>query len=74
MLQDLAKIGLLPKEEDGVWRAPGDDIIPTPRDRELVFFSAHFERGLSMTGSKFFCELLSYYNLRLQDLGPNSIL
>jgi hypothetical protein len=68
------KIGLLPKEEDDISRAPGDEIIPAPRDRELVLFTAHIERGLSVTGSKFFCELMNYYNLRLHDLGPNSIL
>jgi hypothetical protein len=73
-LQDLARVGLLPKEEEGLWRAPGDEIVPSPRDGELVFFTAHIERGLSVTGSCFFWELLYYYGLRLHDLGPNSIL
>jgi hypothetical protein len=73
-LQDLARVGLLPKEEEGLWRAPRDEIVPAPRDRELVFFTTHIERGLSVTGSRFFRELLHYYGLRLHDLGPNSIL
>jgi hypothetical protein len=73
-LQDLAKVGLLLKEEEGPWHAPGDEIIPAPRDGELVFFTTHIERGLSLTGLKFFRELMVYCNLRLQDLDPNSIL
>jgi hypothetical protein len=73
-LQDLARIRLLPKEEDGLWRAPGDETVPAPRDRELVFFTAHIEHGLSVSGSPLFRELLNYYGLRLHDLVPNSIL
>jgi hypothetical protein len=73
-LQDLARIGLLPKEEDGLWRAPGDKTVHAPRDGELVLFTAHIEHGLLVSGSPFFRELLNYYGLCLHDLGPNSIL
>jgi hypothetical protein len=73
-LRALARIGLLPKDEDGIWRAPREEETPTPRDNELVFFVAHIERGLSVEGSRFFYELLVFYGLRLHDIGPNSIL
>jgi hypothetical protein len=73
-LRALAAIGLLPTEEKGIWRAPGDERVPSPREGELVFFTSHVERGLAVEGSKFFRELLMFYGLRLHDIAPNSIL
>jgi hypothetical protein len=73
-LRALATMGQLPAEEKGIWRAPGDERVPTPREGELVFFMSHIERGLSIEGSKFFRELMSFYGLRLHDIAPNSLL
>jgi hypothetical protein len=53
-LRALANVGLLPEEEKGIWRAPGKERVPTPREGELVFFTSHIDCGLSVVGSKFF--------------------
>ena len=62
-LRALAAMGQLPTEEKGIWRAPGDERVPSPREGELVFFTSHVERGLSIEGSKFFRELMMFYGL-----------
>ena len=73
-LRALAAMGQLPVEEKGIWRAPGDERVPSPREGELVFFTSHIECGLSIEGSKFLRELFMFYGLRLHDVAPNSIL
>jgi hypothetical protein len=73
-LADLAEAGFLPPKEDGVWRAPGDEIEPRPKPNELVMFVEHVERGFTPPGSPFFRNLLQRLGLRLHDIGPNSML
>ena len=46
---------------------------PNPRDGEVIVFSDHMNRGFSPPGSKFFREVLHFFNLHPQDIGPNSI-
>jgi hypothetical protein len=44
-----------------------------PQQGEVVVFADHLHRGFCPPGSKFFCDVLNFFNLRPQDLGPNSI-
>jgi hypothetical protein len=46
---------------------------PMPREGEVIIFLDHVERGFSPPGSKFFRDLLHFYELHPQDLSPNSI-
>jgi hypothetical protein len=56
------------------WIIPGNkDELNSPADYVISF--AHFhERGFGMPTSNFFCGLLHYYGIDLQNLNPNSVL
>uniref|UniRef100_A0A8R7PQZ6 Transposase (putative) gypsy type domain-containing protein n=1 Tax=Triticum urartu TaxID=4572 RepID=A0A8R7PQZ6_TRIUA len=47
---------------------------PQPEQGEVVVFVDHLRRGFSPPGSKFFRDMLNFFELRPQDLGPNSII
>ena len=56
------------------YRAPGsEEERPNPRDDEVIVFTDHMNRGFSPPGSKFFREVLHFFKLHPQDIGPNSI-
>ena len=46
---------------------------PQPRDGEVVIFPDHMSRGFAPLGSKFFRDVLNFFDLRPQDIGPNSV-
>ena len=73
-LQDLVDSGDLQAQDIIHWRAPGNEVVPAPRDSEVIIFADHLNRGFKPPGSLFFRTLLAYYGLRPQDLAPNSIL
>ena len=64
--------GLLPSSVK--WRAPGNEIEPSPAKGEVVVFGEHLFRGFSPSGILFFRQVLDFYKLRIHDLAPNSIL
>ncbi|KAM3240124.1 hypothetical protein ACQJBY_053671 [Aegilops geniculata] len=73
-LAEFVKTGYLPKKEVMFYRAPASsEEKPQPRDKEVVIFADHMSRGFAPPGSKFFRDVLKYYDLRPQDIGPNSV-
>ena len=71
-LADFVKTGYLPKKEIMSYRAPDpSEERPQPRDGEVVIFADHMSRGFAPPGSKFFREVLNFFDLRPQDIGPN---
>ncbi|SPT19130.1 unnamed protein product [Triticum aestivum] len=73
-LADFVKTGYLPKKEIMSYRAPDpSEERPQPRDGEVVIFADHMSRGFAPPGSKFFREVLNFFDLRPQDIGPNSV-
>ena len=46
---------------------------PQPKDGEVIVFTDHMNRGFSPPGSKFFRDVLHFFKLHPQDIGPNSI-
>ena len=44
-----------------------------PKDGEVVVFTDHMNRGFSPPGLKFFRDVLHFFDLRPQDIGPNSV-
>ncbi|XBI59896.1 hypothetical protein VPH35_040888 [Triticum aestivum] len=73
-LDDFLKTGYLPKKEVMSYRAPDpSEQRPQPRDREVVIFADHMSRGFAPPGSKFFRDVLHFFDLRPQDIGPNSV-
>ena len=73
-LANFVKSGYLPKKEVMSYRAPDpSEERPQPRDGEVVIFADHMSRGFAPPGSKFFRDVLNFFDLRPQDIGPNSI-
>ena len=73
-LKEFFTIGFLPGENVMSYRAPDpDEEWPNPKDGEVIVFSDHMNRGFSPPGSKFFRNVLHFFKLHPQDLGPNSI-
>ena len=55
------------------WRVPGSECPPEPQEGEVVVFTDHLLHGFSPPGSKFFRDVLHFYNLHPQDIGDNSV-
>ncbi|SPT17149.1 unnamed protein product [Triticum aestivum] len=73
-LADFVKTGYLPKKEVMPYRAPDpSEERPQPKDGEVVIFADHMSRGFAPPGSKFFRDVLHFFDLRPQDIGPNSV-
>lgn len=72
-LQALVESGLLPPKEEIEWCAPEEEIHPQPGQNEIVLFADHLDRGFRPPGSKFFQDVLHFFNIRPQDMGPNSV-
>ncbi|XBI18611.1 hypothetical protein VPH35_060347 [Triticum aestivum] len=74
ILADFVKTGYLPKKEVMSYRAPDpSEERPQPKDGEVVIFTDHMNRGFAPPGSKFFKDVLHFFDLRPQDIGPNSV-
>ena len=56
------------------YRAPDpEEEFPQPKTGEFIVFTDHMNRGFSPPGSKFFRDVLHFFDLRPQDIGPNSV-
>src|SRR5215216_4929411 len=73
-LKDFAKIDFLLPKDILHWRAPKpNEERPHPKDGEVILFTDHMNRGFSPPGSKFFRDVLHFFQLHPQDIGPNSV-
>ncbi|XBI16278.1 hypothetical protein VPH35_058567 [Triticum aestivum] len=73
-LADFVKSGYLPKKDIMSYRAPDpSEERPQPKDGEVVIFADHMSRGFAPPGSKLFRDVLNFFDLRPQDIGPNSV-
>lgn len=72
-LQDYKTQGLISEAEANTCRVPLGECPPTPREGEVICFTDHLLRGFSPPGSKFFRDILNFYELHPQDLASNSI-
>ena len=74
ILDGFVKSGHLPKKEILSYRAPDpSEEKPQPKDGEVVIFTDHMSRGFAPPGSKNFRDVLHFFDLRPQDIGPNSV-
>ena len=73
ILNDYVGQGLLAAQREIGWQVSNGETIPAPAEREIVVFTDHILRGFTPPGSKFFRDLLHYFNLHPQDIGPNSV-
>ena len=65
--------GALASKEAIHWRVPGPENPPEPKDGEVIVFADHLSRRFSPPGSKFFRDVLASFQIRPQDIGPNSV-
>ncbi|KAK1618976.1 hypothetical protein QYE76_024493 [Lolium multiflorum] len=66
--------GIIPEFKRERWRVPAaDEVEPLPRPGEFVLFLSFLDRGLALPSSDFFRQLLSFYNIKVSDLGPHSV-
>ena len=73
-LTDFVTIWYLPETSVMSNRAPDSaEERPQPKDGEIIVFTNHMNRGFTPPGSKFFRDILHFFKLHPQDIGPNSI-
>ena len=73
-LDDFVKTVYLPKKEVMPYCAlDPEEEFPQPKNGEVVVFTDHMNRGFTPPGSKFFRDMLNFFDLHPQDIGPNSV-
>ena len=72
-LNEYVQTGVLAKKDVIHWRVPGTETPPEPKDGEVIVFTDHMIRDFSPPGSKFFRDVLHFFKLHPQDIGPNSV-
>ena len=72
-LNNFVATGTLARREVIHWRVPGEENPPGPKDGEIVDFTDHMIRGFSPPGSKKIRDVLHFFQLHPQDIGPNSV-
>jgi hypothetical protein len=73
LLLDFVESGMLPGKDEIHWRVPGPEKRPEPKEGEIVIFTDHILRGFYPPGSKFFRDVLHFFQIHPQDIGPNSV-
>src|SRR5215216_5648227 len=66
-------MGVLAKKGIIHWRDPGTETHPQPKEGEVIVFTDHLLWGFIPPGSKFFRDVLNFFQLHPQDIGPNSV-
>src|SRR5215216_1415752 len=72
-LNEYVQMGVLAKKDVIHWRVPGTETPPQPKEGEVIVFTDHLLQGFSPPGSKFFCDVLNFFQLHPQYIGPNSV-
>ena len=73
-LEDFVKVGYLPKRDVMSYRPPDPtEERPQPKEGEVIVFTDHMNQRFSPPSSKFFRDVLHFFDLRPQDIGPNSV-
>ena len=75
LLASFTEKGLLPTKAVAHWRAPRPrEVVPLPRDNEIVSFLTFHQRGLGYPAHWLLHGLLNEWGLELQHLNPNGVL
>jgi hypothetical protein len=72
-LNEHVQVGILAAKNIIHWRVPGTETTPDPKEGEVIVFTDHMLRGFTPPGSKFFHDVLHFFQLHPQDIGPNSV-
>jgi hypothetical protein len=65
--------GTVAPQAESHWRTDFKALVPAPNSTEIMMLKSHMERGLSMSPSSFFTNLLKFYGLQLHHIAPNSL-
>jgi hypothetical protein len=55
-------------------RVGGDNIVPAPKENEVVIYRSFFKAGLRFPSSKFVVEVLKIYQIFLHQITPKAIM
>jgi hypothetical protein len=73
-INDLVSLGVLHDKELGGWRVSESESFLVPQPGEIVVFEDFFKRGFGVPIHPFLQGLCLYYETRICNLHPNSIL
>jgi hypothetical protein len=73
-LLGLEKKAFIPPKEVSRWRLEVEGKVPHPSDDEVVMLVSFYEREFVLPLHPFVCGLLHDYQLKIQNLHPNSVL
>jgi hypothetical protein len=69
----MKKLGYFGENEDGLIRFAGEEVIPEPKDDEVVVFKSFFRTGLRFPLYDMIGEVLKRFEIYLHQLTPNAI-
>jgi hypothetical protein len=72
-LDMMKKLGYIGKKDDDLIRFASDEIIPDPKDDEVVVFRSFFRAGLRFPIYEMIAEVVKKFKLFLHQLTPNAI-
>jgi hypothetical protein len=70
----MKKLGYFGKNDDELIRFAGDEVVPEPRNDEVVVFKSFFRAGLQFPLYEMIGEVLKKFEIYLHQLTPNAIL
>ena len=74
ILKEYVQTGILAAKDAINWRfLEPNESRPQPSEKEVIVFIDHIKRGFSPLGSKFFRDVLHFFQLHPQDIGPNCV-
>jgi hypothetical protein len=69
----IKKLGYFGRNDDNLIRFVGEEIIPKPKDDEVVVFKSFFHVGLRFPLYEMISEVLKRFEIYLHELTPNAI-
>jgi hypothetical protein len=69
----MKKLGYFGRNDDNLIRFAGEEIIPDPKDDEVVVFKSFFCVGLRFPLYEMISEVLKRFEIYLHQLTPNAI-
>jgi hypothetical protein len=69
----MKKLGYFGENEDGLIRFAGEEVIPEPREYEVIVFQSFFRVGLQFPLYDMIGEVLKIFEIYLHQLTPNAI-
>jgi hypothetical protein len=67
------KLGYIGKNDDDMVRFAGDEVIPEPKDDEVMVFKSFFRIGLRFLMHEMIAKVLKKFEIYLHQLTPNAI-